>query len=126
MTTGPHATEAQFQRQIVELAELCGWRTNHVFRSASSRAGGGWRTATTCVGWPDLCIWRPDQFLAIEIKTGKGRLTAEQRDVLATLRAARIDARCWRPSDWPEIERTLRTIPALLAEIEATTRKANP
>ena len=29
MTARPEPTEAQFQATIVELAELCGWRTNH-------------------------------------------------------------------------------------------------
>jgi len=105
----PKPTEAQFQASIVELAEFCGWRTNHTYRSASRRDGGGWRTATTTPGWPDLCLWRPGQFLVREIKTTGGRLTAEQRDVLASLRAAGVDAGVWWPSDWPEIEATLRT-----------------
>lgn len=104
-------TESEFQAQVVQLAELCGWRTNHTYRSASRRDGGGWRTATTCIGWPDLLLWRPDQFLAVELKAEKGRLTVEQRDVLASLRAAGIDARTWFPKDWPEIEQTLRTTP---------------
>lgn len=90
-TRHPGPTESQFQAAVVDLAHLTGWRTNHVFRSASTRAGGGWRTATTTVGWPDLTLWRPGQLLMVEIKTDRGRLTAEQRDVLASLRAAGVD-----------------------------------
>jgi hypothetical protein len=101
-------TEAGFQEAVTHLAHLAGWRTNHVFRSASRRDKGGWRTATTCVGWLDLTIWRPGQFLMVELKAEKGRLTPEQRDVLASLRDAGVDARCWWPKDWPEIEATLR------------------
>ena len=101
-------TESQFQQAIIQLAHLSGWRTNHTFRSASRRDGGGWRTATTCTGWPDLTLWRPGQFLMVELKAAAGRPTSEQRDVLASLRAAGIDARTWRPCDWPEIESTLR------------------
>lgn len=104
----PTPTESQFQAQITQLAELCGWTWNHVYRSVAGRKGGGWRTATTCIGWPDLCLWRPGQFLAVEVKAEKGRLTDEQRQVLASLRAAGIDARAWWPRDWPEIEQTLR------------------
>jgi hypothetical protein len=44
----------------------------------------------------------------VEIKAEGGRLTPEQRDVLASLRAAGIDARTWWPKDWDEIVRTLR------------------
>ena len=107
----PEPTEAQFQAAIVELAHLCGWQTNHTYRSASRR-DGGWRTATTLPGWPDLTLFRPGQFLIREIKTTRGRLTVAQRGVLAGLRAAGVDAGTWYPADWPEIERTLRTVPA--------------
>jgi hypothetical protein len=105
MNTGP--SEAEFQAAVTDLAHLCGWRTNHTFRSASRRDGGGWRTATTHAGWPDLTLWRPGQFLMVELKAEKGRLTTEQRDVINSLVAAGVDARTWFPKDWPEIERTL-------------------
>jgi hypothetical protein len=105
----PELTESQFQGAVVQLAELCGWRTNHVFRSVSQRDGGGWRTATTTTGWPDLTLWRPGQFLMVELKAERGRLTTEQRDVIDSLVAAGVDARTWFPKDWPEIQQTLRT-----------------
>lgn len=124
MRTAPQPTEAQFQAQIVDLAELCGWRSNHVFRSASNRDGGGWRTATTCIGWPDLALWKPGRFLVVEVKAERGRLTPEQRDVLASLRAAGIDARCWKPSDWPEVEQTLRGRPRSPATVRSPGMKA--
>jgi hypothetical protein len=106
MNTGP--SEAEFQAAVTDLAHLCGWRTNHTFRSASRRDGGGWRTATTHAGWPDLTLWRPGQFLMVELKAEKGRLTTEQRDVIESLRDAGIYTKIWRPRDWPEIEATLR------------------
>jgi hypothetical protein len=58
-------------------------------------------------GWPDLVLWRAGQFLVAELKSARGRLRPEQRDVLATLAAAGVDARVWRPADWPEIEALL-------------------
>jgi len=105
MTVTP--TEAQFQQAIVDLAELCGWRTMHVRRSTVRDQQ--WATVTSITGWPDLTIWRPGRLLMVELKSANGRLTPEQRDVLASLTAAGIDARCWRPADWPEIETTLTT-----------------
>jgi len=98
-------TEADLQRQVIELAHLCGWQTMHVRRSIG--AGQQWTTSTSIAGWPDLTLWRAGAFLLVELKAERGRLTAEQHAVLSSLRAAGVDARCWRPSDWPEIEATL-------------------
>lgn len=106
---GPPQTEASFQAQVVDLAHLCGWRTMHVRRTVGRRNGRpAWQTATSIDGWPDLCLWRPGWFLAVELKTDRGRLTAAQAEVLASLRDAGVDVRVWRPADWPDIEATLK------------------
>lgn len=91
-------SEAQFQRQVIQLAELCGWWVYHVPDSRRSAAG-----------WPDLVLlhdwWR--LLLFREIKTDRGQLRAEQILILAALGGAGADAGVWRPRDWPEIEATL-------------------
>jgi len=98
-------TETVFQAQVVELARITGWRTMHVRRSIGK--GRRWTTATSVIGWPDLTIWKPGYFMLIELKTDTGKLSPEQTDVLTSLQAAGIDARCWRPTDWDEIQATL-------------------
>lgn len=65
-------------------------------------------TATTCEGWPDLVLWRPDRIIFRELKSETGKLTPAQRDLLLSLRAAGADVLVWRPSDWPDIEKELR------------------
>lgn len=92
-------TEAQFQAQVVELAELLGWTVNHTRRSVGK--GGRWTTATSVVGYPDLTCWHPRQrrVLFVELKSEAGKLTPEQEAVLASLAAAGQEVAVWRPSD---------------------------
>lgn len=98
-------TEAELQAQVVELAHICGWQTMHVRRSIGR--GQQWQTSTSVSGWPDLVLWRPGAFLLVELKAERGRLTADQHAVIDSLQAAGVDARVWRPSDWPTIQATL-------------------
>lgn len=101
-------TEAEWQQQVVDLARLSGWRVNHHRPTPAGRGRTRYTTATTVTGWPDLTLWRPGALLFRELKTDTGRLTTEQRQVLAELDAAGADVGVWRPADWPEIEATLR------------------
>jgi hypothetical protein len=64
--------------------------------------------AVSTVGYPDITAVRRDRILFIELKAEKGRLSEEQGAWLADLGAAGAEAFCWRPSDWPAIEETLR------------------
>lgn len=99
--------EADFQTQVIALAQIAGWHTMHV-RSSIGR-GEQWMTTTSVAGWPDLAIWRPGQFLLVELKSDRGRLSPQQTELLASLRAAGLDVRTWRPADWPEVQATLTT-----------------
>lgn len=103
----PTLTEAGFQAQIVELARITGWRTMHVRRSIGK--GRKWTTSTSVTGWPDLALWKPGHFILAELKTETGKTTPQQQDIIESLRAAGIDTRIWRPTDWPEIQTTLTT-----------------
>jgi hypothetical protein len=98
-------SEASFQDAVVELAETCGWRVMHVRRSRVR--GDRWATATSVTGWPDCVILGHNRALFVELKSQRGRVSDEQSALLAELRDAGLDARLWRPSDWPEIEATL-------------------
>ena len=98
-------TEAAFQQQVIDLAQLSGWLV-HAERPARM-ADGRWRTPIQgMAGFPDLVLVR-ERVLFVELKSERGKLSPEQEQWLAVLRTAGADARLWRPSDWPEIEATL-------------------
>ncbi len=100
-------SEREFQQQVTDLAELRHWDWFHI---RSARTADSWRTpvsGTMGAGFPDLLLARPPRLLAIELKTDKGKLTPEQEVWLWTLRDCGVEADCWRPRDWPEIEAVL-------------------
>jgi hypothetical protein len=99
-------TERDFQRAVIEAAQLLGWRVAH-FRPAQTKHG--WRTPVQAdgKGFPDLVLLRGRELLVRELKDG-GKLTPEQNAWLAAFAAASVDARVWTSDDWPEIERTLK------------------
>lgn len=111
----PRLTEAQFQRQVVDLARIRGW--DLVYHAQLAK----WSEA----GWPDLFLLRvrDRRLLFVELKAEKGKLSDRQEAVLDYLRAIsdegagirgprsmrqrRIEVHVWRPSDWDEIEQVL-------------------
>lgn len=102
-------TERDFQRAVMDLAELSGWETLHV---RTSMQQGRYMTATTgtmAKGWPDLVLvhWRIPALLFVELKAARGRVTSDQERVHDVLIAAGLEVRVWRPKDWPDIEATL-------------------
>ncbi len=102
----PPITEQAFQRQVIALARLHHWRVAH-FRPA--RTAKGWRTPcqADAAGWPDLVLCRPPRLLFVELKSERGRLSAEQEAWIDALTRAGQVCLLWRPSDWEEIERVL-------------------
>jgi hypothetical protein len=84
-------TKAELQALVVDLAHTHDWRV----------------TATSIPGWPAIVLLGHNRALFIELKSETGRVRPEQREVIGHLRAAGLDARIWRPSDWPSIEATL-------------------
>ena len=105
----PPLTEREFQRQVVDLAKLCGFRVAH-FRPGRTR-DGGWRTPVEAdgAGFPDLTLCHPGRrlLLFVEVKV-RTKLSAAQAGWLADLRAAGVRAEVWVPEMWSETERTLR------------------
>ena len=106
-------TEADFQRQVVELLGILGWEHLHVRKSIGRRGGeAGWQTTTNLKGWPDILAWSPKQrrVIAAELKSEKGRVSPEQVAVLASLEAAGVETFVWRPADLPVIQSVLRRL----------------
>lgn len=88
-----HITEAQFQRQIIELAHLLGYCTYHTYDSRRSEPG-----------FPDLVLVHPmGDLLIAELKTDKGRVSPAQTLWIALLRGAGAEVHVWRPRDWERI-----------------------
>jgi hypothetical protein len=79
-------TEAAWQTQVIDLAQLLGWRVAH-FRAAQTDRG--WRTPVQAdgAGYPDLVLVRGSELLFVELKAQRGRLSGEQRAWLDALRA---------------------------------------
>lgn len=102
----PSLSESAFLDQIAMLAKLHQWRVAH-FRAG--RTAGGWRTPCQydAKGFPDLVLVR-ERILWVEVKRENGQLTDEQALWSQALFIAGADVRIWYPSDWPEIEETLR------------------
>jgi hypothetical protein len=91
---------------VAEYAQLNGWHLAHFRRAQTSK---GWRTPVGYEGkgFVDFVMTR-ERVLFVECKTGSGRRTREQKWWAEWLEAAGAEYHCWRPSDWNEIERTLR------------------
>jgi len=108
MLTRPKVTEAQLQRQVLDLARLTGWRTAH-FRTAQT-ARGAYVTpvAGDGKGFPDLVLVKGDRVLYRELKRDGAYLEPDQKLWRDALQAAGADYAIWRPKDWPEIEATLK------------------
>lgn len=100
--------ERHFQRQVIDLARLCGWRVAH-FRPAQTVRG--WRTPVEAdgAGFPDLLMVRGNELLALELKSAKGKATPEQEEWLAAFgQVTEAAALCLRPVQWPLIEAALK------------------
>ena len=103
-------SEAEFQKQIITLFHLFGWKVAH-FRKARIRVKGveTYRTPVGAdgAGWPDILAVRGGHIIAAELKSEQGKLTKEQYDWLEALGRTGIEVYIWRPSDYEAIEKLL-------------------
>lgn len=87
----PKLSEAQFQQQVIDLAQIYGYDlTYHPFDSRCSRAG-----------WPDLVLANSarSRVLIRELKTAVGKVSTDQLEWLQVLQLSGINAGVWRPAD---------------------------
>lgn len=81
--TLPALSEAEFQKQVIDLAKLYGWRIMH---ARPARTAKGWRTPLQGhKGFPDLVLARVGYTIIAELKTDKAWLDPEQREWLIDL-----------------------------------------
>lgn len=93
-------SEAEFQRQVTQLADALGWSLQyHTHDSRRSQPG-----------FPDLVLVHPGQrrLIYAELKAARGAVSDAQWAWHMALRGAGQEAYIWRPADWPDIERALR------------------
>ena len=104
----PRRTEQGYQRAILRLAGLLGWRYCH-FRAA--RTLHGWRTPVEGdAGFPDLVLCRPPRLILAEIKSARGRYSPAQRawlDVLSGVPGVEV-------CEWRDGQTTLEEIREIL------------
>ena len=86
-------TEKQFQWQVMQLANLLGWRVYHTHDSRRSVAG-----------FPDLILLRASRMLVVELKVGKNKSTAEQTAWLREFSKTGAFVAVWTPEHWGEIQ----------------------
>lgn len=85
-------TEAQFMANILSVARMCGWLVYHTHDSRRSEPG-----------FPDLVLVHTGRCLFRELKTEKGKLTAEQQKWIGALASSGADVGVWIPSQMQEI-----------------------
>lgn len=101
-------TEAQFQREVIRLAQQHKWRVAH-FRTAMNKRGHYMTpVAADGAGFPDLLMIRGQRVIAAELKTNKGRTSAQQKQWLAAFEETPVETFLWRPRDQENIHTTLK------------------
>jgi hypothetical protein len=92
-------TEDDLLRAVLDLAKVYGWRTYHARLAITAK---GYRTPVQGdgKGFPDLLMVKGADLLAIELKSDKGRPSAEQQDWLAAFGPIALESNIWRPADW--------------------------
>jgi hypothetical protein len=83
-------TEAQLLAVVRDACKWSGLLVYHTFDSRRSERG-----------FPDTVVCGPRGVLYRELKSERGRLTADQQTWLDRLTQAGVDASVWRPDDWP-------------------------
>ncbi len=99
-------SEAEFQRQVEQLASHYGWWTFHV---RPGRTLDGWCVGVTGngIGFPDLQALKGARQIVAELKVGRNKPTPAQLVWLGKFEAAGVPAYVWTPGDWDEIEAVL-------------------
>lgn len=99
--------EKDFQAAVVELARLKGWLVHHT-RTVKIQ-NGGWTSPGIVNGFPDLVLVheQKQKIIFAELKSEKGKVSADQTKWLNALDSCRATAVVWRPDDWDYISRVL-------------------
>jgi hypothetical protein len=90
-------TEADFQRQITDMADYGKWRWFHDNDSRRNQAG-----------LPDLLLVKAPRLIFVEVKKRGGKVTNAQHEWLDELgRCTSVEAHLWFPDDLDEAREVL-------------------
>ena len=99
-------TEAEFQKQVIELAESCGWLVAH-FHDSRKQAGDKLVGDKQAAGFPDLVLAQNGYVIFAELKAEGKYLTRKQKVWREALIFDTPNGfytwHLWRPSDWDAI-----------------------
>lgn len=100
-------TEAQFQKTVIEMAELFRWRWYHAPENRPVAGRSGTYIQNVRKGFPDLVLVKGDRLIFAELKRELGPLQPGQQDWLDAVRAAGAEAYLWRPSNMAQVREVL-------------------
>ena len=90
-------SEKEYLASVKAVAQALNWKVYHTLRSTGSDKG-----------FLDLVLVRGDTCLFIELKSQKGKVSADQQDWIDALsKVMVVKAGVARPSDWPQLQRLL-------------------
>ena len=102
--------EADFQKAVITLAKLHGWRVMHT-HPALVRPGKWITPNTGNQGFPDLVMTHPSGTIFVELKTDKGIVSNTQWEWINTLEESGEEVYVWRPKDLEKISTRLARKP---------------
>ena len=104
-------SEAEFQKAVISLAKLHGWRVMHT-QPAQIRPGKWITPNTGNQGFPDLVMTHPFRgTIFVELKTDKGIVSNTQWEWINTLEESGEEVHVWRPKDLEKISTRLARKP---------------
>ena len=96
--TALEMSEAEFQRLVIQTAQLYGWLVFHARSTRISQADGTVRHATAMAGqagFPDLVLSRGGRLMFLELKVGRNRPKPNQVAWLNSLSGLDCSAAFW-------------------------------
>jgi hypothetical protein len=103
--------EADFQKTVITLAKLHGWRVMHT-QPAQIRPGRWITPNTGDQGFPDLVMVHPARgCIYVELKAPKGVVSNTQWEWINALEDAGCEVHVWRPKDLEKISDRLARKP---------------
>ena len=104
-------SEAEFQKSVIQLAKLHGWRVMHT-QPAQIRPGKWITPNTGNQGFPDLVLSHPYRgTIFVELKNAKGVISEAQWDWIHSLEDSGQEVHVWRPKDLEKISERLARKP---------------
>ena len=104
-------SEAEFQKAVISLAKLHGWRVMHT-QMAQLRPGKWITPNTGDQGFVDLVMTHPFRgTIFVELKTTKGIVSNKQWEWIHALEDSGEEVYVWRPKDLDKISTRLARKP---------------